>query len=83
MKVEKVLDFVKYHKVESSNTSHLEAHAGIYRLLMKGIFNAYVLWPIDKKLIFELVTHVNTRDFTLRKNHKGLNIAKIEGYPKR
>ena len=31
-----------YHKVASSNISHLEAHADIYRLLMKGIFNAYV-----------------------------------------
>ena len=42
----------------SSNTSHLEAHACIYRLLLKGIFDAHVLQP------FELVTHVNTRNFT-------------------
>ena len=28
----------KYRKVASSNTSHLEAHAGFFRLLMKGIF---------------------------------------------
>jgi hypothetical protein len=27
----------------STNTSRLEAHSGIYRLLMKGIFDAYVL----------------------------------------
>ena len=40
-----------YRKVVSSNTSRLEAHAGIYSLLMKGIFEAYVLWPFDKKLI--------------------------------
>ena len=32
-----------YRKVASSNTSHLEVHAGFYRLFMKGIFNAYVL----------------------------------------
>ena len=32
-----------YRKVTSSNTSHLEAHAGFFRLLMKGIFNPYVL----------------------------------------
>ena len=56
-----------YHKVVSSNTSHLEAHAGIYGLLMKGIFDAYVLWPFGKKLIFELVMRVNTRDFTVDK----------------
>ena len=30
---------IRYHKVASSNTSHLEAHAGIFRLLMKGIFD--------------------------------------------
>ena len=27
----------------------LEAHAGFFRLLMKGIFDAYVLWPFGKK----------------------------------
>ena len=27
------------HKVASSNTSRLEAHAGFFRLLMKGIFD--------------------------------------------
>ena len=30
-------------KVASSNTSCLEAHAGFFRLLMKGIFDPYVL----------------------------------------
>ena len=44
----------------SSNTSCLEPHPGFYRLLMKGIFDAYV--PFGKKLIFELVTDVRTRD---------------------
>ena len=34
---------------------------------MKGIFDAYVLRPFDKKLIFELVTGVNTRNFTVCK----------------
>jgi hypothetical protein len=29
---------------------------------MKEIFDAYVLWPFDKKE-FELVTRINTRDF--------------------
>ena len=32
---------------------------------MNGIFDAYELWPFDKKLIFELVTLVNTCDFTV------------------
>ena len=32
-----------YRKVTSSNTSHREVHAGFFRLLMKGIFDPYVL----------------------------------------
>ena len=32
-----------YRKVASSNTSCLEAHTGLFRLLMKGIFDPYVL----------------------------------------
>ena len=31
--------FLKYRVVASSNTSRLEAHPGIFRLLMKGIFD--------------------------------------------
>ena len=34
--------YYEYLKVLSSNTSGLEAHVGIYRLLMKGIFDADV-----------------------------------------
>ena len=41
--------FLKYRVVASSNTSRLEAHPGIFRLLM--IFDAYVLWPFDLTLI--------------------------------
>ena len=37
----------KYRKITSSNTSHLKAHVGFFRLLMKGIFG-----PFDKKLAF-------------------------------
>ena len=33
----------EYRKVASSNTSRLEAHAGFFRTLMKGIFDPYVL----------------------------------------
>ena len=32
-----------YRKIASSNTSRLEAHAGFFRSLMKGIFDPYVL----------------------------------------
>ena len=49
-----ILQVVEFHvltycKVLNSNTSRLEAHAGFFRLLMKGIFDPYV--PFDKKLI--------------------------------
>ena len=57
--------FFEYRKVASSNTSRFEAHAGLFKLLMKGIFDAYVLWPFDQKCVFEFLRRVNTRDFTL------------------
>ena len=34
---------VIYHKVASSNTSRLETHPGVFRLLMKRISDAYAL----------------------------------------
>ena len=34
---------IVYRKVSSSNTSHLGKHAGFFKLLMKGIFDPYVL----------------------------------------
>ena len=67
-------NFIKYHKVASSNTSRLEAHTGFFRLLIKGIFDPYVLWPFDKKLISYLVTRVRTRDYTVKKNDKKLSL---------
>ena len=33
----------RYRKVASLNTSRLEAHVGLFRLLMKEILNPYVL----------------------------------------
>jgi hypothetical protein len=52
-----VLDLYKTHtecKVASSNMSHAHAHAGFFRLLMKGpgfSILMYILRPFDKKLI--------------------------------
>ena len=43
--------------------SRFEAHAGFFKLYVKGIFYAYVLVPFGKKIIFELVTHARTCDF--------------------
>ena len=34
---------LNYRKVESSNTSRFEAYAGFFRLLVKEIFDLYVL----------------------------------------
>ena len=34
---------ITFRKVASSNTSRLGAHAGFFRLFMKGIFDPYVL----------------------------------------
>ena len=42
-KTELDVDKNPYHKVTSSNTSRLEAHTGFFKLLMKGIFDPYVL----------------------------------------
>ena len=51
---------LEYRKVTSSNTSRLEAHAGFFRLLMKGTFDSYVLWPFDKKVDF-LISNATIR----------------------
>ena len=48
---------------------------------MKGIFDAYVLWPFDKKFVFELVTCVNTRDYTVDKSTYSVVPAKLFDIP--
>ena len=62
------MKFLTYLRVASSNTSGLEPRPGLYRLLMKGIFDAYALWPFDKKIFFELVTRIDTCDGKLSKS---------------
>ena len=54
----------------SSNTSRFEPHPGFYRLFIRRIFDAYVLWPFDENIFFEFVTRVNTRDFMVSKYSK-------------
>ena len=51
---------IDYRIVASRSTSRLVTCLGLFRLLMKGIFGPYVLWPLDKKLIFWIVTRVRT-----------------------
>ena len=56
---------IKYRKVTSTSPSCFESHVGLFRLLMKGIFDAYVLWPFGEKFIFELVTRVRSGNSTV------------------
>ena len=65
----KIFNFITYRIVASRSTSRLVTCLGLFRLLMKGIFGPYVLWPLDKKLIFWIVTRVSTRDYTVFQNY--------------
>ena len=50
---------ITYRKVVSSNTSCLEAHAGFFRLLMKGIFDQGILtstYFLCNFFVFNLLT---------------------------
>ena len=55
-----------YRKIASSNTSHLEAYM-LFQIAYEGDLRCYVLWPFDKKLIFQLVTRISTRNSTVNK----------------
>ena len=52
-----------YHKVENCSLSWLVAHFQIFRRLMKGKFDAYVLWPLTKKFQNWIVDRSTARDF--------------------
>ena len=41
--------FLRYRIFASTSPSCIEAHAGLFRSLMKGIFDPYVLWPFVKQ----------------------------------
>ena len=70
---------MKYRKVASSNTFRLKAHAGFFRLLMKGIFDPYILGPFDKKMFFEFVTRVNTRDHSCSVSRETTDVTVTRG----
>ena len=57
-----------YRKVASSRLSRLVAHLRIFRLLMKGKFDAYVLWPLAKWVQNWIVDRSTARDFTVYPN---------------
>ena len=56
---------LKYRKVASSRLSWLVAHPRIFRLFMKGNFDAYVLWPLDKMVQNWIVDRSTACDFTV------------------
>ena len=64
-KEEKLL-LVDYRIVASTSPSRIEAHADLFRSLMKGIFDPYVLWPFAKKLQNWIVDWSTAHDFTVR-----------------
>ena len=67
-----------YRKIVSSNMSHLEAHVGFFRLLMKGFFGPYVLYPFEKSGFFLLVMRILTRNYKVFvEKHKQKNIGEM------
>ena len=56
---------IAYRKVASNSLSRLVAHFQIFRRLMKGKFDAYVLWPLAKKFQNWIVDRSTARDFTV------------------
>ena len=68
---------LNYRIVASRSTSRLVTCLGLFRFLMKGIFSPYVLWPLDKKLIFWIVTRVSARDYTVYEGFIGQKMLKL------
>ena len=55
--------YLKYCKVASGRLSWLVAHPSIFRLFMKGKFDAFVLWPLAKIVQNWIVDRSTARDF--------------------
>jgi hypothetical protein len=54
-----------YREVGNSSLSLLIAHFQIFRGLIKGKFDAYVLWPLAKKFQNWIIDRSTARDFTV------------------
>ena len=57
--------FAVYRKVANNKLSRLVAHLRIFRLFIKEKFDAYVLWPLAKKIQNWIVDRSTARDFTV------------------
>ena len=56
-----------YRKVTSSRLFWLVAHTRIFRLFMKREINAYVLWPLAKRVQNWILDRSTARNFTVYK----------------
>ena len=65
-----------YRKVTNSRLSRLVAHFWIFRLFMKGKFDAYVLWPLAKTVQNWIVDRSTAPDFTVCKTSVLQNFEK-------
>ena len=63
-----LIQLSKYRKVLSSRLSWLVARIRIFRRLMKGKFDAYVLWPLAKKFQNRIVDPSTARHFNESSN---------------
>ena len=64
-KVDKFITNEMYRKVASSRLYRLVAHFQIFRRLMKGKFDAYVLWTLAKRIQNLILDRSTARDFTV------------------
>ena len=62
-----------YRKVTNSRLSRLVAHFWIFRLFMKGKFDAYVLWSLAKGVQNWIVDRSTARDFTVDMFHSTID----------
>ena len=74
-----------YCKVSSKSTSRLVAHPRNFRLFMKGKFDAYLLWPLAKRVQNWIVARSTAHNFTvdiliINKLHFHVIDAKYLGY---
>ena len=54
-----------YRRVSSSSLSRIVAHFWIFRRLLKGKFDAYVVWPLAKNVQNLIVDRSTARNFTV------------------
>ena len=60
--------FVNYLKVASSRLSWLVAHLRIFRMFMKGKFDVYILWTLNKRVQNWIVAQSTACNFTVDVN---------------